>query len=51
LNQTAIANMINWIPAHPEGVPYNPLTWEAQVAWINSSFVWQGAEHAQEVDD
>jgi hypothetical protein len=51
LTQTTIANMINWIPAHPEGVPYNPVTWEAQVAWINSSFVWQGVEHAQEFDD
>jgi hypothetical protein len=41
LNQTMIANAINWVPAHPEGVPYNPVTWEAQVAWIMSSFVWQ----------
>jgi hypothetical protein len=47
--QTEIANTINWIPAHPQGTPYNPVTWEAQVAWINSSFVWQGAEHAQEI--
>jgi hypothetical protein len=47
--QTDIADIINWIPAHPQGVPYNPVTWEAQVAWINSSFVWQGAEHAQEI--
>ncbi|MDR2259172.1 MAG: hypothetical protein LBE14_08515 [Treponema sp.] len=44
LNQTTIANAINWVPAHPEGVPYNPVTWEAQVAWIMSSFVWQGPE-------
>jgi hypothetical protein len=48
--QTEIANTINWVPAHPQGVPYNPVTWEAQVAWINSSFVWQGAEHAPETD-
>jgi hypothetical protein len=48
--QTEIANTINWVPAHPTGVPYNPLTWEAQLAWIMSSFVWQGAEDAQKTD-
>jgi hypothetical protein len=47
--QTDIANIINWIPAHLQGIPYNPVTWETQIAWINSSFVWQGAEHAQEI--
>jgi hypothetical protein len=50
-NQTEIANRINWIPAHPAGIPYNSLTWEAQLAWINSSFIWQGAENAQKSDN
>jgi hypothetical protein len=38
--QAEIANVINWVPAHPAGVPFNPVTWEAQLAWITSSFVW-----------
>jgi hypothetical protein len=50
LTQAEIANTINWVPAHPAGVPFNSLTWEAQLAWITSSFIWQGAEYAQESD-
>jgi hypothetical protein len=50
LTQAEIANTINWVPAHPAGVPFNSLTWEAQLAWITSSFIWQGAEHVQESD-
>jgi hypothetical protein len=38
--QTVIANTIDWIPAHPQGTPYNTISWESQEAWINSSFVW-----------
>jgi hypothetical protein len=48
--QTYIANAINWIPAHPQGVPYNTVSWAAQEAWNNSSFVWQGAKNAGESD-
>jgi hypothetical protein len=44
---TIIANEIEWIPAHPSGTPFNTITWEAQIAWLRSSFIWQGAEHAQ----
>jgi hypothetical protein len=50
VTQAEIANTINWVPAHPAGIPFNPLTWEAQLAWIMSSFIWQGAEYAQESD-
>jgi hypothetical protein len=39
--QTIIANRLNWIPAHPGGTPFNPVSREAQLAWISSSFVWQ----------
>jgi hypothetical protein len=39
--QTIIANEIEWIPAHPSGTPFNALTWETQIAWLRSSFVWQ----------
>jgi hypothetical protein len=49
-NQTEIANDINWVPAHPAGIPYNPLTWEAQIAWLRSSFIWQGVEDARNSD-
>jgi hypothetical protein len=43
--QTIIANEIDWIPAHPQGTPYNTVSWESQAAWINSSFIWQGAAY------
>jgi hypothetical protein len=39
--QTVIANMIEWIPSHPSGVPYNTISWETQMAWLRSSFIWQ----------
>jgi hypothetical protein len=42
--QTLIANEIEWIPAHPSGTPYNTIAWEAQIAWLRSSFVWQFSE-------
>jgi hypothetical protein len=48
--QTIIANEIEWIPAHPSGTPFNTITWEAQIAWLRSSFIWQGAENAQQTD-
>ena len=46
--QTAIANAIEWIPAHPSGVPYNTVSWETQMAWLRSSFIWQGVHNAQD---
>jgi hypothetical protein len=46
--QTYIANTLEWIPAHPSGVPYNTVSWESQMAWLRSSFIWQGAHHAQD---
>jgi hypothetical protein len=49
--QTLIANMIDWIPAHPQGTPYNTVSWSAQEAWNNSSFVWQGAEREQAIEN
>jgi len=45
--QTLIANTIEWIPAHPSGTPYNTVSWETQMAWLRSSFIWQGANDAQ----
>jgi hypothetical protein len=46
--QTVIANTIEWIPAHPSGVPYNTVSWESQMAWLRSSFIWQGANDAKD---
>ena len=46
--QTYIANTLEWIPAHPSGVPYNTVSWETQMAWLRSSFIWQGAHNAQD---
>ena len=46
--QTVIANAINWIPAHPSGIPYNTVSWETQMAWLRSSYIWQGADDAQD---
>ena len=46
--QTLIANMFQWIPAHPSGKPYNTVSWESQMAWLRSSFIWQGADDAQD---
>jgi hypothetical protein len=45
--QTVIANALSWIPAHPSGTPYNTISWETQMAWLRSSYVWQGADYAQ----
>jgi len=47
--QTVIANTIEWIPAHPSGVPYNTVSWESQMAWLRSSFIWQGVNNAQDL--
>ena len=45
--QTVIANALSWIPAHPSGIPYNTISWESQMAWLRSSYVWQGAGDAR----
>ncbi|MFP3041721.1 hypothetical protein LQZ19_07850 [Treponema primitia] len=40
--QARIAEILGWIPAHPNGRPYDTIAREAQVAWFSSSFIWQG---------
>jgi|GEM_PF-903309 len=42
--QTRIANEFEWIPAHPSGTPYNTISWQSQMAWLRSSYVWRGKE-------
>jgi hypothetical protein len=39
--QTFIANTLNWIPAAPNGSPYNALSRTVQLNWLRSSFVWE----------
>ena len=46
--QTHIANALTWIPAHPSGTPYNTISWETQMAWLRSSYIWQGVHDAQD---
>lgn len=38
--QTAIANALGWIPAHPAGAPYNSVSRSARLAYLSSSFIW-----------
>jgi len=42
--QTQIANELEWIPAHPEGEPFNTVSMQSQIAWLRSSYVWRGTE-------
>jgi hypothetical protein len=41
--QTRLANLIEWIPVHPESKDFNTIAWETKIAWLRSSFIWQGA--------
>jgi hypothetical protein len=38
--QTAIANALGWIPAHPSGTPYDTVSRSARLAYLSSSFIW-----------
>jgi hypothetical protein len=38
--QTALANALGWIPAHPAGAPYNAISRSARLAYLSSSFIW-----------
>ncbi|MCL1837011.1 MAG: hypothetical protein FWG46_05640 [Treponema sp.] len=46
--QTTVANALEWIPAHPQGTAYNTVSWASQMAWLRSSYIWQGADDAQD---
>jgi hypothetical protein len=43
-NQTIIANAFEWLPADPDGEPFNPLAAAAKRAWLTASFVWEDGE-------
>jgi hypothetical protein len=39
--QTVIADTLKWIPASPDGKPYDPAAMSARLAWLTSSWVWE----------
>jgi hypothetical protein len=49
--QTRIADLIEWIPVHPESKDFNTIAWETKTTWLRSSFIWQGVEYAQETEN
>jgi hypothetical protein len=44
--QTIIADTLRWLPANPDGKPYDPAAMSARLAWLTASYVWEdgGAE-------
>jgi hypothetical protein len=42
--QTVIADTLRWLPANPDGKPYDPLAMSARLAWLTASFVWEDGE-------
>jgi hypothetical protein len=39
--QTIIADTLRWLPANPEGQPYDPAAMSARLAWLTASSVWE----------
>jgi hypothetical protein len=39
--QTLIADNLRWIPANPDGKPYDPSAMSARLAWLTASYVWE----------
>jgi hypothetical protein len=39
--QTFIADTFQWLPANPDGKPYDPLAMSARLAWLTASYVWE----------
>jgi hypothetical protein len=39
--QTVIADHLRWLPANPEGQPYDPAAMSARLAWLTASYVWE----------
>ncbi|MFP3043948.1 hypothetical protein LQZ19_19215 [Treponema primitia] len=39
--QTLIADTLRWLPAAPEGKPFNPAAMSARLAWLTCSYVWE----------
>ena len=39
--QSQIANTLGWLAAHQSTRPFNPISWNAQKAWLTASYVWE----------
>jgi hypothetical protein len=39
--QTLIADALHWLPASPDGRPYNPAAMSAKLAWLTASYVYE----------
>jgi hypothetical protein len=39
--QTIIADTLQWLPANPDGQPYDPAAMSARLAWLTASFIWE----------
>jgi hypothetical protein len=39
--QTLIADALHWLPAVPDGKPYNPAAMSAKLAWLTSSYIYE----------
>jgi hypothetical protein len=42
--QTIIADALRWVPADPDGKPFNPAAMSARIAWLTCSYVWEDNE-------
>jgi len=38
--QTLLSDALGWLAVHPEAPPYNPVSGNARIAWLTSSYVW-----------
>jgi hypothetical protein len=39
--QTLIADALHWLPASPDGIPYNPAAMSAKLAWLTASYIYE----------
>jgi hypothetical protein len=42
--QTIIADNLRWLPANPNGQPYDPAAMSARLMWLTASYVWEDGE-------
>jgi hypothetical protein len=40
-HQTIMADALEWLPADPDGEPFDPSAMTAKRAWLTASFVWE----------
>ena len=41
LLQTQLADALGWLAAHPESPPFNPVSGNARISWLTSSYIWE----------